>query len=152
MHPDGREREAWKATRVAVCLILGLSIPNSGLLRPSLLAGAGPELISIRLAPQEITLWGPKASQRFLVLAHYTDGLERDVTPQSRLSLSNQEVAAIKQPARVVAKADGKALLAAEFGGQVAKTGIQNRRVWKRKGPLASSGISEGFIVRLGWQ
>ncbi len=149
MYPDGREREAWKATRVAVCLILGLSVLNSGLLRPYVVAGAGPELLSIRLVPKEVTLWGPKASQRFLVLARYTDGLERDVTPQSRLSLSNQEVAAIKQPARVVAKADGKVLLAAEFRGQVAKTGIRIEGVEEAR-PFSFQRDIGGIFVRLG--
>src|SRR5438128_1859217 len=45
--------------------------------------------LSLRLIPQEIDLRGANASQRILVLGKYADGLERDVTGQSRFSLSN---------------------------------------------------------------
>ena len=47
--------------------------------------------VSLRLVPETAELWGADASQRFVVLAKYSDRLERDVTSQSRLSVSDSE-------------------------------------------------------------
>ena len=45
-----------------------------------------PKLISLRLVPQDVTLWGIQASQRFLVIGKFADGMERDLTEESRFS------------------------------------------------------------------
>ena len=60
---------------------------------------AAPQLLSVRLVPEDMTLWGRNASRRFLVLGRYSDGLEREITAQSRLSLSDSEVAKVEEPA-----------------------------------------------------
>ena len=66
------------------------------------LAAAEPPAASVRslrLVPQDWTLWGAKASQQFLALATYSDGLERDVTANSTFSISDPKVAAVDVPA-----------------------------------------------------
>jgi hypothetical protein len=54
---------------------------------------------SLRLLPQDWTLWGAKASQQFLVLATFDDGLERDVTNKSTFQSPNQRLLLSIQPA-----------------------------------------------------
>ena len=85
----------------------------------------GKRLLSLRLAPQEVTLGGVRAQHRFLVLGTYADGLERDVTSQSRLSISDPAVATVGGGARVLALADGRAVLKAELEGKVAKANVR---------------------------
>ncbi len=43
-----------------------------------------PTLLAVRIVPEATTLWGADASQRFVVMGEYSDGLERDVTLESR--------------------------------------------------------------------
>ena len=83
------------------------------------------QLLSVRLVPHNTTLWGAQATQRFLVLAKYVDGLERDVTSRSLFALSDLQVATVDEAGRVRARADGETVLAAEFGDQVAKTKVR---------------------------
>ena len=92
----------------------------------ALLAGSPQaQLLSIHLEPQNATLWGTKASQRFLVLGKCGDGLSRDVTSQSRFSVSNPRVATVDETGRVIARADGEIVLTARIGDQIAKTKVQ---------------------------
>ena len=93
----------------------------SGQLAPSHEA----QLLSLRLVPQDVTLWRAKASQRFLALAKYGDGLERDVTSQTLFSLSDTRVAMVNESGQVVARADGQTVLTARFRGQVTKAKIR---------------------------
>jgi len=58
-------------------------------------------------------------------LGKYADGLERDVTSQSRFSISQSRIAKVDEVGRVVAIADGQIKLTAEFGGQVTKAQIR---------------------------
>ena len=88
-------------------------------------ASAASEPIAVRLIPQEPTLWGKGASQRFLLLARYADGMERDVTTQSRFSSSQELIAKVSESGRAVALGDGKTVLSASFGGQVVRTTIR---------------------------
>ena len=88
-------------------------------------AQSGKELLSVRLVPHQTTLWGARASQQFLVLANYADGLERDVTSQSLFALSDPQVATVDQAGKVSAQADGGTVLAVEFAGQVAKAKVR---------------------------
>ena len=89
------------------------------------LAASHETLLSLRLAPSDVTLWGPKATQRFVVLGKYADGLERDLTARSHFSISNPEVAKVEETGRVVALADGEAVLGVQVAGQVAKTTVR---------------------------
>ena len=45
------------------------------------------KLLSLRVVPQTVVLYGPRASQQLLVLGNYSDGIERDLTRQSNFSL-----------------------------------------------------------------
>ena len=73
-------RKSWWSCWLAIAVVAGLA--SSG----ALLAESPPaKVLSLRLAPENPTLWGTKAAQRFLVLAEYSDGLEREVTSQSPL-------------------------------------------------------------------
>src|SRR5262245_2159402 len=81
--------------------------------------------VSVRILPKEVSLWGARASQRFLVLGMFADGLERDVTSQSRLSISNPRLASLDQTSRLVALADGELNLKAEVGKQSATSHVQ---------------------------
>ena len=82
------------------------------------------ELLSLYFAPQDVTLWGAGATQRFLVLGKYSDGLERDVTRESHLLLSDPLKGSIDDSGRFVASGTGETVLTAEFGGRQAGTRI----------------------------
>jgi len=96
---------------------------------PVVLAKGGVEdkarLLSVRLAPQEVRLRGVGASQRLLVMGRFSDGLERDVTSESQVSLSGPRIAEIAKGARLVAVADGQGTVKASYGGLVARTTVR---------------------------
>ena len=109
-------RRCWLALVVAAVLVSSTA----------LLAESSPaKLLSLRLAPENPKLWGANASQRFLVLGKYSDGLERDITLESRFSVSDTKVVKVDKSGRVAALADGDSLLTAEFEGQSAKTQVR---------------------------
>ncbi len=78
------------------------------------------ELLSLRLVPEKITLWGHAASQRFLVLGRYSDGLERDITGKGGFSIADPGRAAVDQRGRVRALADGETMIRVEVDGKSA--------------------------------
>ena len=84
-------------------------------------AAAPSRLLSIRVVPEEVVLWGAKASQRILVLGKFGDGLERDVTAESRITIADPSLAGVEAEGRVAGLADGETWLSAEFRGQAAK-------------------------------
>jgi hypothetical protein len=88
------------------------------------LAADNPKLLSLRLAPNEVTLWGPQSAQRFLVLGKYSDGLERDVTASARFTPASADLLHIDSTGRVTPLADGQAVLKAELDGQSAESKI----------------------------
>ncbi len=87
-------------------------------------ASAGPKLRSLRIVPHDPTIRGANASQHFLVLGAYSDGVERDLTDQSAFSLTNSKVAKVEPGGRIMALADGKAVLTARFDRQSITTRI----------------------------
>ncbi len=102
---------------VSISLFVGLSLLSS--------AAAGQalaELLSLRLAPDNTTLWGAKASQRFIALGKYSDGVERDVTREARFSISKPNLARMDEGGRLEALADGTAVLTAGLGRHTATT------------------------------
>src|SRR5207245_4238142 len=88
-------------------------------------ARAGDTPVSVRVVPERVTLSGARAAQRFVVLGTFADGLERDVTSQSRFSLSDSRFASLDQAGRVAARADGELDLKVEVGNRVAKAYIR---------------------------
>ena len=95
----------------------------------------GPTLVSLRVIPQQVNLWGEGASHRVLVLGSYNDGLERDVTLESTFSISDPGVAAIRNGVKLMALSDGEAVLRAEFEDQIAATRVH----------IADSGKTRSF-------
>ncbi len=79
-----------------IVAIIGLSV-----------ASPAADVLSIRLVPDEIQLAGANATQRILVIGKFTDGLERDITSESRIAVLNPALARVEQGARVVAISDG---------------------------------------------
>jgi hypothetical protein len=72
--------------------------------------------LSVRIVPQRVTLHGARAAQRFVVLGSFADGLERDITGQSRFTISDPPIATLDSAGRIAAKADGELDLKAEVG------------------------------------
>ncbi len=105
---------------LAIAVAMGFA--SSGVL---LAEGTPAKVLSLRLAPENPTLWGTKAAQRFLVFAEYSDGLERDVTSQSRFSVSDATVVEVYETGRVVALGNGNSGLKAQFEGRSATTQVQ---------------------------
>ena len=101
--------------------------------QPGQLAPSHETFLSLRLLPEDPVLWGVKASQRFLVLARYADGLERDVTSKSRFSTADPTVAEVDETGRVAALADGHTALTARFAGQIVRTNLRIEGIQERK-------------------
>jgi len=109
----------------------------------------GATLLSLRLVPQNVTLWGAKATQRFLVLGEFTDGLERDVSSQSHFSISDSEKAKVDAAGRVMALADGVAVLTATFRDRLANTNIRVESSQEKR-PFSFSRDIGGIFTRQG--
>ena len=88
-------------------------------------ASSALEVLSIQLLPKEIALYGAGASQRFVVLGSFGDGLERDITSKSRINISNSSLAAVDEKGLVKALTDGQADLSVEFSGHTAKARVR---------------------------
>ena len=112
----GEKKRRWAVLLVGA--VLGLSSASQA-------GSAPPQLRSLRLIPQDRTLWGAKASQHFLVIGKYSDGLERDVTAESRFSISDSKVAKVDAEGRVVALADGSVVLTVSLEGRSVKTDVR---------------------------
>ncbi len=83
--------------------------------------GAG----TLRIVPREATIRGSGARQRFLVIAQFDDGLERDVTSAARFSLFPPEYAEVDESGRVRALADGEVTLEARVDGRIATASLR---------------------------
>jgi hypothetical protein len=103
-----------KAITLALCCLLTGS---------AALAAGDPA--SVRVIPERVTLHGARAAQRFVVLGAFADGLEREITGQSRLSISDPLLASLDPAGRIVAKADGELVLKAEVGNQSATARVR---------------------------
>ncbi len=84
-----------------------------------------PTLLALRLVPEQAHLTGPEAAQRFVVMGTFADGLERDLTSDSRLRISDPELARASDAGRVVALAPGEVTLRARIGGREAQSRIR---------------------------
>jgi hypothetical protein len=81
--------------------------------------------VSIRVVPKQVTLWGARATQRFVVLGTFADGLERDVTRRSRFAVSSPQLVSLDPAGRLTALRDGDAELTAQMGKQTASARIR---------------------------
>ena len=92
-----------------------------------------PELLSLHLVPNTVTLWGSQSAQRFVVLGEYSDGLARDVTTSSRFTVADSGVADLDGPSKVVARSDGVTLVKAEFEGRRAESAVRVQDAGKER-------------------
>jgi uncharacterized protein DUF1549/uncharacterized protein DUF1553 len=78
----------------------------------------------LTILPASIALDGPRASQRLVVEAVFSDGHDEDVTGEAKLSSSNPRVAAIDQ-GFVKPGADGDASVRASYQGRQAAAAVE---------------------------
>lgn len=128
---EGR-RSHWRLPIPGVVLLAGsvlaaMALPGvaiaeeSGAVTPP---AASQPVVSLRLLPDDPRIWGAEASQQFLLLARFADGLERDVTGQGRYNLSDPQVAEVDGDGKVVARSNGRVVLTAAFQDRTASTGV----------------------------
>ncbi len=141
----------WSRTpaRISMAAILALSgsLLFSGTPAPS--PSHPPQALSLRLLPQEIRMWGADASQRLVVVATFADGMERDVTADSRLEVIDHEVADLRAEGKLVARNDGETTIQAEFQGQVSQASVQVRETRTAR-PFSFSRDIGGILTRRG--
>ncbi|MGE3818426.1 MAG: DUF1553 domain-containing protein [Isosphaeraceae bacterium] len=84
---------------------------------------------SLRVLPDRITLNGPEASQRLVVLGTWADGTTRDLTDRARLETSCDLVARVAtDSATVLPVADGSAEVVARIDGIEARVPVDVAR------------------------
>ncbi|MFN8006417.1 MAG: DUF1549 domain-containing protein [Terriglobia bacterium] len=81
--------------------------------------------LSIRLVPEQVTLWGISATQQFMVLGSYADGLERDVTTLAHYSLSDAASGEITASGKYTARGTSDVTVTARVGERTAQTQIR---------------------------
>ncbi len=92
---------------------------------------ASPKTLSLRLVPDQVILSGAGATQRFLVLAANPHGMEREVTSEATLSISNPRVAKLGQDGSLASVSNGNATLTAVLHGRVARATVLTRESQK---------------------
>ncbi len=95
--------------KILVAILIGASLGPG--LAHSQSSPDPPTVVSLRIVPEEVYLSGVNPSQQLLVLGRYSDGMERDLTVQSRFSVASPKVAAIDGHGRLTALADGQTTL-----------------------------------------
>src|SRR6266496_1479014 len=80
---------------------------------------------SVRVLPTEVTLTGPQASQRLIVLTEEGGQYIGDRTGQATFTSSNPAVASVNEAGFVKAVADGEAVITANVEGQQTTTKIK---------------------------
>lgn len=140
------QRRRVPAVSFAALLVLGFVVLSC---LPMIASAKGSSLVSLRLFPENVTLWRARSGQRFLVLAKYADGMERDVTASSRFTLADPAVAELAATGRVEARAEGKTVLRVEFAGQVAETSLRVEGAEQERQPTFSRDV-EAILTRRG--
>lgn len=103
---------------VVVLVLAALAMPSM------VVAEESQTVVSLRLIPNNPQIWGAEASQQFLLLARFADGLERDVTEQSHFDLSDPQVAKVDASGKVMARSNGRVVLTATFQDQTARSQV----------------------------
>lgn len=129
---------------------LETSPPNLELAGPAPRKEVAPRLLTARLVPPEVTLWGAGASQRFVVLAKFADGLERDVTGKSLFWISNPRLARTDESGRVQALADGQTILTAEIAGHRGQAKLRIEGSQEDERPISFSRDIAGILTKHG--
>ena len=108
-----------------------------------------PTLLSVRIFPESATLREQGASQRFLVIGKFADGLERDLTSASRFGVGDSGLASVSEAGKVSALADGETELEAETQGHRLRAAV---RVVDsgRETPLSFEGAVSPVLTKSG--
>ncbi len=110
----------WRIILSSLTLIL---TPLWGQLSSQDAPGAQP--LSLRLIPPSVMLPTEAASQRFLVLGKYPDGLEHDVTAECRFSVSDPAKGEIDDSGRFSGLEEGTVVVRARLGDQEAAASVR---------------------------
>ncbi len=105
--------------------------------------------VSIRIVPENVTLWGAQASQHFIVFGKYADGLERDVTSIAHFSLSDAKKGEIDGTGKFVARDAEQVILIANVGERSAKTTIHIEEAEKPR-PFTFAREIEAILTKRG--
>jgi hypothetical protein len=77
---------------------------------------AAPVPVSLQILPGDVSLSGPRSSQRIVVQATLDSGYQKDVTPEAKLTVADPKIARIED-AVLRPAGDGSTQLTAEIGG-----------------------------------
>ncbi len=83
------------------------------------------QLLSVRVIPEEVDLWGAGAAQRIVVLGQFADGMRRDVSDQAEITVSNPECVRLGESRRIIALTDGEVVLTATVAGRSASAQVR---------------------------
>ncbi len=119
------ETAGLRAALAAVFLGLTIANPAESALRSPTAPSHAPVLLSIRVVPEDVALWGRDASQQLLVLGTYSSRLERDVTSMARFRVSDPHIAEVGEGGKVVALTDGKTILRAQLEHHTVEVPVQ---------------------------
>src|SRR5207302_3099020 len=97
------------------------TVPHKGALVPS---PAAPRIVSLRLDPPAIILYGPLAAQHLVVTGRYSDGAEADLSAIARFHLSASGVARLDKD-RVLPVNNGGVIVAAQVGALTARAPVR---------------------------
>lgn len=97
---------------LAIHFSIASEVTNLGLVRSH-----DPTLMSIYIIPDSTTLRGREASQRFVVMGKYSDGLERDVTLEGDFSVIDSALADVDSEGKVSGVSDGETQLKVNVEG-----------------------------------
>src|SRR5579871_1974172 len=103
----------------------------------------------VRIEPAQVTLTGPKAAQRLLVLETKSGEVVGDRTRKAKFTSSNPQVASVDDAGRVRAVGDGEAVIIATDGSTRASANV---RVEKTREPFEWRFAThvEPLLTRLG--
>ncbi len=101
--------------------------PNHTILRRWIADGSkldmqSPSVVAIEVFPNNPVVQSLGAKQQVRVVAHYSDGASRDVTPEAFVESGNTEVATAKEGGLLTAVRRGEAAVLARFEGAYAAT------------------------------
>jgi hypothetical protein len=99
------------AVVLAICLNAVATSANE-------LDSALPALVRISVYPTQSTLMGTKAHQALAVTAHYSNGVERDVTGQTQFTTDSSAVVEVKPTGIAVPLHEGSGRVSAVFDGE----------------------------------
>jgi hypothetical protein len=105
--------------------------------------------VSLRVLPSEVTLWGARASQQFVVLGRFADGLERDLTSVAQFSLSDTSMGEVDSVGKLTARVSGPMVLTANFGGRSAQAIVRAGGTEKLR-PITFARDIEGILTKHG--